>query len=202
MVIQLQHITVEKFDEWVLLPENANRMFEYIGGEIIEVVSNNYSSEIGASILAEIALFVKKNKLGRVTGADGGYRVSGERYIPDAAFISKARQPEPSYHAYNPNAPDLAVEVLSPSNTPTEIRVKIVNYLRAGTVLWVVDPNIRRVEVYVPGEAPLTLGVDGVVSGGNVLPGFSLPVSEIFPDEPQKLQGDSSAGSDAGTVST
>jgi Uma2 family endonuclease len=141
-----------------------------------------------------LTVFVRTHDLGYVTGADGGYRVSGERYIPDAAFISTARQPQPSHEAYNPNPPDLAVEVLSPTNDPGEMRVKIVNYLLAGTVLWVVDPDLKRVEVYVPGQTPKTLGIDDVLDGGNVLPGFSLAVRDIFPEEAQNSQDDSSGG--------
>lgn len=182
MITQTQHLTVEEFDNVVLQPENRDRMLEYVGGEIIEVVSNNYSSEVAASILTEIGGFVKKNKLGRVTGADGGYRVSGERYIPDVAFVSKARQPEPSYEAYNPIAPDLAVEVLSPGNTHHEMRVKTVNYLRAGTTLWIVDPELKRVEVYRPDYAPVTLEIGDTLGSVAALPGFTLPVRDIFPE--------------------
>jgi Uma2 family endonuclease len=182
MAIATNPIPVEEFDRFVLLPENAERMFEYIGGEIVEVVSNNYSSEIGASFLVEIGGFVKKNRLGRVTGADGDYRIAGERYIPDVAFISKSRQPEPSHEAYNPNPPDLAVEVLSPTNDADEMRIKVVNYLLAGTTVWVVDPINKRVEVYIPNQSPFIVGIDGELDGGTVLPGFKLPLRDIFPD--------------------
>jgi Uma2 family endonuclease len=119
--------------------------------------------------------------MGRVTGADGGYVVSGERYIPDVAFISKEKQPEPSHEAYNTTPPDLAVEVLSPSNDPGDIRIKLFNYLRAGTVVWLVDPDKKEVEVYASGQAK-KLGLDSILDGGDVLPGFTLPVKEIFPD--------------------
>jgi Uma2 family endonuclease len=175
-------MTVEEFDRFVLLPENAERTFEYIGGEIAEVVSNNYSSMIGMFVGAMMTVFVHEHKLGYVTGADGGYRVSGERYIPDAAFISKARQPEPSHEAYNPNPPDLAVEVLSPTNEADQIRIKIVNYLLAGTTVWLVDPDKKHVEVYVPNQSPITIGIDETLEGGTVLPGFKLPMREIFPE--------------------
>ena len=183
MIIQTQqHLTVEEFDEFVLLPENADHMLEYIAGEAVEVVSNNYSSMIGMFVGALLTLFVRSNNLGYVTGADGGYRVSGERYIPDAAFVSKARQPQPSHESYNPIAPDLAVEVLSPTNDPANMRIKIVNYLRAGTVVWVIDPDLKRVEVYAPDQAPKPLGMKDTLDGGAVLPGFKLPVSDIFPE--------------------
>jgi Uma2 family endonuclease len=181
MAVQTKRATVEEFDQFVQLPENADRLFEYVGGEIIEVVSNNYSSEIAARILIEIGIFVKNKNMGRVTGADGGYMVSGERYIPDVAFISREKQPEPSHEAYNPTPPDLAVEVLSPSNDLSDIRIKLVNYLNAGTVVWIVDPDKKQVEVYASGQAK-KLGLNDTLDGGAVLPGFTLPVKEIFPD--------------------
>ena len=183
MVTHTLHMTVEEFDRYVELPEHADRLFEYIGGEVVEVVSNNYLSEIAANILAEIRMFIKGKGLGRVTGADGGYVVSGERYIPDAAFISKEKQPEPSRDAYNPIPPDLAVEVLSPSNDPALMRIEVVNYWRAGTMVWVVDPEKSQVEVYTPDQPPKTVGIDGVLDGGDVLPGFVLAVKAIFPEE-------------------
>ncbi|NWF69282.1 MAG: Uma2 family endonuclease [Chloroflexi bacterium] len=182
MVLQTRTMTAEEFDQWVLLPENATRSFEFIGGEIVEMVSNNYSSMVAALILGELQGFTKGKNLGYLTGADGGYWVNGERYIPDAAFISKTRQPVPSRDAYNPNAPDLAVEVLSPSDDPHTTRLKVVNYLLAGTTLWLVDPERKIVEGYVPGAAPKTLGLDDTLDGGAHLPGFSLAVKDIFPE--------------------
>ena len=87
-------VTKDEFYEFVMRPENQNRNFEYIGGEIVEVVSNGKSSRKGFSLALEVGVYVKRNKLGRCTGADGGYVVSGENYIPDGAFMSYARQPE------------------------------------------------------------------------------------------------------------
>ncbi len=180
MVIRSK-LTVEEFDRWIALPENAGRSFEFIGGEIIEVVSNNYSSIVAGIFLAYINLVVLRGNLGWVTGADGGYWVSGEKYIPDVGFISRARQPEPCEEAWNPAAPDLAVEVLSPGNTHDEMRFKLVNYLRAGTTVWVANPEEQSVEVFSPQHAPLKLSVDDTLTGGAVLPGFSVPVRACFP---------------------
>ncbi len=173
-------VSLEAFEAFIALPENANRDFEYIEGKIVEVVSNNYSSLVGGTLLGEIYPIVKKGKLGWLTGADGGYIVMGERYIPDVAFISITKQPEPCYEPYNPLPPDLAIEVLSPTNDEHDIRTKIVNYLLAGTVVWLVDPFKKYVQVFVPNEPPQTNGMDGVLDGGNVLPGFKLAVKDIF----------------------
>ena len=66
--------------------------------------------------------------------------------------------------------PDLAVEVLSPTNYADEMRIKVVNYLLAGTTVWVVDPINKRVEVYIPNQSPFIVGIDGELDGGTVLP--------------------------------
>jgi Uma2 family endonuclease len=173
-------VSLKEFEQFIAQPENANRDFEYIEGKIVEVVSNNYSSKIGGLFLIKLGVHVIAGDLGDVTGADGGYMVNGERYIPDVAFISRAKQPEPCYEAYNPLPPDLAVEVLSPTNNEEDIRTKIVNYLLAGTVVWLVDPFKKYVQVFVPNESPQTIDLDGVLDGGNVLPGFKLAVKDIF----------------------
>src|SRR5262245_30141409 len=140
-------VNIEEFERIAALPENAHKRLEFIGGEIVEVVSNSDASEIAANVLAEIRFYVKAHGLGRVTGADGGYRVSGEDYIPDVAFISKARQPKRPSVAWNPLAPDLAVEVVSPTDNATEIADKVANYLLAGTLLWYVYPEKQQVKV-------------------------------------------------------
>jgi Uma2 family endonuclease len=175
-------VTLEEFDEYINRLENIDRLFEYIGGEIVEGVANNYSSEIAATILAEVKAFAKANNLGRVTGADGGYIVSGEKYIPDVAFISYARQPKPSHEAYNPNAPDLAVDVVSPGNKDEDMSVKIASYLAAGTVVWRAKPLEKHIEVFAPNTPTKHLGINDTLDGGDVLPGFRLAVRDIFPE--------------------
>jgi Uma2 family endonuclease len=76
--------------------------------------------------------------------------------------------------------PDLAVEVLSPTNDDDEMRVKIANYLAVGTQVWVFDPDKERLEVYRPGQAPEILSGEDVLAASNVLPGFKLRLSRIF----------------------
>lgn len=177
-----QRMSAEAFEDYMLLPENQERRLELIGGDIFEVVSNNYSSIVAGILLAEIYTFSKTGKLGWVTGADGGYVIGEERYVPDVAFVSRARQPEPSHEAYNPNPPDLAVEVLSPSDDESKLRIKVVNYLHVGTTVWVVNPEKKWVEVFVPQQTPVVLDVKDTLDGGQALPGFKLPVKDIFPD--------------------
>ncbi|MBL8132696.1 MAG: Uma2 family endonuclease [Anaerolineae bacterium] len=183
-----KRMTAEAFEAFALLPGNRDRLLEFIGGRIIEVVSSSLSSSTGAIVLGMITLYVRQHRLGVVTGADGGYIIGGDRCIPDAAYMSYARQPIQPDVAYNPVAPDLAVEVLSPSNHPEDMRLKIVSYLNAGTTVWLFDPYSPHAEVYSPGRKPIRLSADDILDGGSVLPGFSLPLSLVFgkpdPDAP------------------
>src|SRR5688572_27367561 len=138
-------VSIEEFEKIAALPENADRHLEYIGGEIVEVVSNNLSSRIALRIGGKISNFVEAQNLGYVTGADGGYKVSGEDYIPDVGFLSKARHPKPPVDSWVPLAPDLAVEVVSPTDRAQNISVKLANYLAAGTVVWYFYPQDKEV---------------------------------------------------------
>lgn len=176
-------VTKEQFYEFVMRPENRDRNFEYIAGEIVEGVSNNESSSKGANLIAYFGNYVLVNKLGRITGADGGYVINGEDYIPDAAFVSYKRQPTPlKTAAYNPVAPDLAIEILSPGNTTNEIAYKVGNYMAAGTVLWLGNPDKKTIDVYVPGQPVKRLRVGDILEGGDVLPGFQVALADIFTD--------------------
>lgn len=176
-------VTLAEFEAFVRLPENRERLFEYINGEIREVVSNGYSSKLGLRVGRYLGAFVDDNDLGHVTGADGGYWVYNERYIPDAAYVSYAKQAELEYReGYIPVAPDLAVEVLSPGNEESEMLVKVANYLNAGTLLWLVYPLEKQVQVFAPGAQvrTLTLAAGDVLDGGSVLADFTLPLAQIF----------------------
>lgn len=174
-------LTVEEFERLVDLPENADRLFEYIGGEAFEVPSNPRVSEIASIISARITVYLEEKGIeGHVTGEAGGYRVSGERYAPDVAYISAARQPELAEKGYNPIPPELAVEVISPSEREDNITVKLGNYLAAGVLVWLVRSEAQQVQVCAPGQAVRVLGINDTLDGGDVLPGLAIPVSRIF----------------------
>ncbi|MDZ4672223.1 MAG: Uma2 family endonuclease [Phototrophicales bacterium] len=184
MVLNTQlDMTVEAFDEWAMIQDTR---YEYIAGEIVEVSSNYYASKIAAMVLHFILAFVLKHKLGHVTGADGGFRIAGERYIPDVAFISYAKQPTAPRAGYLPNPPDLAVEVISNPANSTEsyqLRVKINNYLLEGVVVWVINPETEQVEIYRNNHPVEIIGKTGIIRGHDVLPNFELAVKDIFEGE-------------------
>lgn len=184
MVDRTDTLTAAEFDAFVALPQNAARMFEYIGGAVVEVPSNPYASKISQIIAGEIYIWLRENDNGHLTGEAGGYQVAGERYAPDVGYISKTRQPEIAEADYNPNPPDLAVEVDFPSiyESQRNLRIKIANYVAVGTTVWLVLPEAKRVEVYQPGQPVQFLGPNDTLDGGDILPGFRLPIHLIFPD--------------------
>ena len=181
VIVAIQKMSAEAFDDWVQRPENVENHYEYVGGEVHEVVSDGRSSKISLQVMIFLGQYVMAHDLGDLTGADGGYVVNGERYIPDGAFVSKARVNEDDkiagYYAY---APDLAIEVLSPTDQPHKMRLKVANYLAAGTTLWLVDPAAKTVEVYAPGQPARLLGQEDMLDGGTLLPGFSLPIKDFL----------------------
>lgn len=187
MVAAITKMTVAEFDHWVELPENYNKLFEYIGGEIVEVPSNAAASQISSLFNGYLFVYLLKNPIAHLTGEAGGYYVSGERYAPDVAILLKSRQPELDKRGYNRVAPDLVVEVDFPSTyeSQEELRVKIANYLAAGTTVWLARPEApqnRRLEVYAPAQSVRLLGMADILDGGMILPDFTLPVKDVFPE--------------------
>lgn len=173
-------MTVQKFDKWVLLSENSELDFEYIRGEIAQRDTSSKSSKIGLLIGSFITVHVEMNDSGHTTGADGGYQVQGERYIPDVGFISKSRMPILEDASYLSIAPDLAVEVVSPTDSQRLLTVKIGNYLAAGTTVWVVYPDEQAVDIYAPNQSVKRLEKEDTLEAGSILPGFKLELKKVF----------------------
>lgn len=128
--------------------------------------------------------FMGSRDLGVIAGADGGLRLrAGLVRLPDVSFIRRERFPGGVIpdDAYPALPPCLAVEVLSPSNTPGEMARKREDYFRTGTELvWQIDPRTREVEVFTAPDVSTILRGGDTLDGGPVLPGFALPVSRIF----------------------
>jgi len=180
MVIGEKRFTVTEFHTWCERPENKNRLYELIQGEIVEKMASFTPSKIGMRIGRFVGNF--SDEIGYVTGADGSYVLSEDyEFMPDVGYISKARLPqEPEREVQGP--PDFAIEVKSPTDSKRELRKKAEDYLRFGTkMVWLVFPEDKRVEVYVPGQDVQEFGMDDTLDGGDVLPGFTLPVRDVFP---------------------
>ncbi|MBK9125285.1 MAG: Uma2 family endonuclease [Chloroflexi bacterium] len=181
MFEQVTALTAEAFEK-LALEDQDNKILEFIGGEIHVVPSNAYASKIAVMIATLINVHVMQNDIAHVTGADGGYRVFGERYAPDVGVVLKSRQTELDGEGYNRLPPDLAVEVEHPVTTASAERltVKVANYLSAGTTVWVIYPERKAAVIYAPGRAVRVLHIDDSLDGGDVLPGLSIPLRTVF----------------------
>ncbi len=186
-------MTASAFDDWVQLPENADKRLEFVAGEIIDVPSNPYVSKIASIISGFIFMYLLKHDIGHLTGEAGGYMVAGERYAPDVAFISYEKQAELAKEGYNPNPPDLAVEVVSSENNSTEewtLNIKIGNYLAVGTMVWIVRPEKQSIEVYQPATPTKVYRAKDSIKLDNVLPDFELKLSDVFKDVAQEQEAE------------
>lgn len=159
---------------------------ELVRGEVIETTPSGIEhSEVGLGLGALLRAFVKGHNLGVVVGSDGGFMLERDPdtvRVPDCAFIARERLPEGRRpKGFFQGAPDLAVEVASPSDTWAGIEVKVREYLEAGTrLVWVVSPEARSVRVYRSAEKSFLLTEDGTLTGDPVLPGLAIPVREVF----------------------
>lgn len=190
-------ISAEAFWAFVNQPENAEKCFELHEGEIVETPSPSPLHGIIVALITRLLLnFVLEHKLGHVVGDNTDFELaSGTVFKPDAAYVSFSRYPRiPDCFA---GAPDLAVEVISPTNSPKEIAFKVETYLKHGShAVWTVYPEDKTVRVHTRAERGIltrTLTGDSALDAGAALPGFSIPVSAVFPEIPQEPQTPSQA---------
>jgi Uma2 family endonuclease len=160
------------------------RICELIDGVLVEKAVGYRESGLGAILIGILCNVVLPRNLGIITGEQGTIRLMpGLVRIPDVAFISWDRLPGRRYptQPIPQLAPDLAVEVLSESNTPAEMQRKRDDYFHVGVrLVWEADPETRTVAVYTSPTAFVTLTEADVLDGGAVLPGFTLPLRDWF----------------------
>jgi len=188
LVMPQTRLSAEDFEALAEQLAYADVRLEFVAGEVYEVPSNMLASHVAGMIVTEINLYLRTNRIGYTTIADGGYRVGPDRYVPDVAFVSYARQASiPDKGGYNPVPPDLVVEVVSDVDNRKEgevLRLKITSYLAQGAVVWVIVPQERRLEVHAPGQHSLALSEQDTLDGGTVLPDFRVRVGDLFPPAP------------------
>lgn len=167
----------------VALDARGEKLLELIDGVIVEKAMGFREAFLAGVLIRLLGQFVRKNKLGVVVGADATMEVLPELVrLPDVAFISWKRMPEGLPAEAIPElSPDLAVEVLSRTNTRAEMRRKRRDYFQGGVEqVWIVDPVARQVEVFASEELCVQLAVGDILDGGTLLPGFQLPLAELF----------------------
>lgn len=167
-------------DEFLRLPDDG-RKYELVDGEIKEVPTTIKHDAIGGNIVLLLGPYIRGR--GIVTISQAGFRMkSGNIRAPDVAFTRKERLPggvPPD--TFGDFSPDLAIEILSPSEDPTEIRRKIEEYFESGTQqVWHLFPATQRMTVYMSPTDLTELEAEDELGGGDLLSGFHCRVAELF----------------------
>jgi len=177
-------------DELHAIPDDG-WVYELVQGVLVRMPLSGFgASSIGLLLGAELTVYVRAHGLGRVTGEQGGYRLDpahprDTELGPDYAFVRADRVPprtSPEYMKALQLAPDLAIEVVSENQYAPGMAAKANTYLSFGTrLVWVIWPRYQRVDIWRPGdETPAALGVDDILDGEDVVPGFTYPIADLF----------------------
>lgn len=172
-------------DELLRLPRGRNR-YELVRGELRALALEGHEhGMLAAEFATGLWDVVRANKLGKVYAAGTGFKLATEPdtvRAPDAAFIGRTRLDEVGpVQGYWPGAPDLAVEGVSPNDLYTEVSDKVAEWLQAGSrMVVVVNPRRQQVFVHAPDADVKVMEIDDTLDGGAVVPGWQLPIKELF----------------------
>ncbi|MFN8485088.1 MAG: Uma2 family endonuclease [Anaerolineae bacterium] len=185
MAVQVELVTAEML---AALPDTGERT-ELVRGEVVSMSPGGAEhGRIGGRLFVALGDFVLRHGLGEIYLAETGFILSRDPdtvRAPDAAFVAAARLAGRGRRSgFFDGAPDLAVEVVSPNDSYQDVEDKVYDYLNAGTrAVWVVNPRAQTVTVYEPTRVARTLTVHDTLDGGDTLPGFALPVRDLFDTE-------------------
>jgi Uma2 family endonuclease len=164
--------------------------WELINGEIVPVNPTSYrAARVALRIGRLLDEYAETHRLGEVVGSDGGFVIFPDEntlVAPDVSFIASLRVPPADDQEHFARlAPDLVVEVMSPSDRMTDALRKIALYLEAGvTVIWLVEPGPRTISVFQQGHSPRRLAGDEIISAEILLPGFQMTVDALIGPPP------------------
>ncbi|HET7091162.1 MAG TPA: Uma2 family endonuclease [Anaerolineae bacterium] len=177
--------TLLKAEDLLNMPEDGYR-YELVEGELVRMTpTGGQHGTVAGRLHTFLGHFVLTNQLGEVLAAETGYKLASDPdtvRAPDVSFIAKGRLPAgQAPEGYLPFAPDLAVEVVSPSDTSQDVQAKVSEYLSAGTrLVWVMYPKTRNVVEYRPGGEARVLSEEDFLDGGDVVPGFRCRIRDLF----------------------
>lgn len=177
-------MTAEEFYEFVNRPENADRSFELVRGEVIEerFRSGDLHCVICHNVDFTLGLYLRQVKRGRVLCNDPGVLLAPDTVRgSDVAYFASSPKLDDLTPKWIEETAVLTVEVLSPNDKPSKVTKKVNDYLKSGVkMVWVIDPEDRDVTVYRPGAALEMYGHGQHLDGGDALPGFRCAVAEFF----------------------
>jgi Uma2 family endonuclease len=171
-------------DDVLRIEAEEGVLCELEDGILVEKPMGWYESSLAILIAFKIGVYLESHDIGKVLGADGSLKIlPGTVKIPDVSFISWSRFPREKVPRRPIPAlvPDLAVEVLSDTNTKPEMDAKLEKYFEAGVrLVWYIDPPSRSATAFTGVQQPVAIPAEGFLDGGDVLPGFSLSLAWLF----------------------
>ena len=161
--------------------ENDLEGYEYVKGELVPMPpATMIHGEISSKLHIRLGLHVQENRLGQLYIAETTFQLDDRAVKPDIAFVLTDRLPENREKA-SPVPPDLAVEVVSPSDKHYDVTEKALAYLRSGTrLVWVIEPVAKTVMVYRSETDFTVLNYEDTLTGEDVVEGFTCPVAQLF----------------------
>ncbi len=160
---------------------NDYESYEYVNGELVPMSNPTLEhGEVSSNLVFLLGTYIRQHQLGRIYTAETTFQIGESGRKPDVAFVSQERLPE-NRRQTSPVPPDLAIEVVSPSDKTYDVQDKVLEYLNAGTrMVWVIEPVLRTVTVYrSPGDIK-TLTINDTLTGEDVIEGFQCSVAAIF----------------------
>jgi Uma2 family endonuclease len=176
-------MTVAEFEDWCALPAQQGQSWELWAGGVQAKMPTQQHGALQARLIVRLGAFIEAYQLGRLT-AETRYQAlddSQVSLIPDVAFTRRARLLPIVQQGSASQWPDLVVEIKSPDESYASLREKAAYYLRQGvSVVWVLLPEKKSVEVYQGGREPVVLTAEESLDGGEVLPNFRLSLADLF----------------------
>ena len=161
--------------------ENDLDGYEYIKGELVRMPPTSMEhGEISSNVILHLSLHVFEHQLGRLYTAGTTFHLGDRVVKPDVAFVLMERLPENRCKG-SPIPPDLAIEVVSPSDKHYDVTEKALAYLKAGTrLVWVIEPVAKTVMIYRSETDFTVLNCEDTLTGEDVVEGFTCPVAQLF----------------------
>ena len=173
-------LSIEEFER-----DYFDSRYELINGELkaMAPTGEQHGRSVNG-ISTELSHFIKKHKLGGCFGAETGFVVQtnpDSLLAPDWAYVKTNRLPFESSPKFSQIVPDAVLEVRSPSDRTRNVQAKMEQWVEAGVgIAWEYDPSTKTMTVYRPGTQTVEIGLDGIVSGEDVIPGFEMSLQEML----------------------
>jgi Uma2 family endonuclease len=172
-------------DAELMALSSQEHRYELVNNELVDMgLAGAEHGYIACILISVLGGYIRQNKLGMICDSSTAFALNnGNRRSPDISFVRRERLQglKRPPQGFFPGSPDLAVEILSPANTVAEIHDKIVEYFANDTrLVWLIHPDEKYILVYRSPQPEKLLGATDMLTGEDVVPGFTMPVADLF----------------------